>query len=409
MAKARPEPSDNAKPPHRKWYRLHLSTWVVILLTSLFLLIIEGPGETIEQIVVGTGSGDFFLHGWPWCYLYRFEYIRTGVYSWIERPPWLIPHAWNHFAEGDIREFSLCYLVLDLFVCLTIILVIAFLFEWRRRLRTRLFQFTLRELLLLMLLTAGVLSWWRIHHGRRIRELKIVNSCPEGQTWIDEYRGPRILAKVIGRTMLDDFRVFIEFQYMTIDERKHDETFLHLKELDDLERISDEFVTDRNLSQISSPKKIQELYINNSQITDLGMEMISHFPNLKVLTLSETAITNRGVRYLDSTPMLERLELHDTKIDDDAAETLGHLKNLTILDVAGTKLTDESAPYIGLLSRLDDLDIRSTKISDKAVPFLGRLSCLKTIDISKTKITEKGYRELKTKLPACEIFYGGKR
>ena len=402
------EPSVNDKPIRRKWYLLHLSTWVVILLTIGFVAILELPGETQGTMVAagdgpsggGIVYGESFLHGWPWIYLDRYEGVSLAhTFSDTQKAPWLIPRAWKIYSNSESSEFTLIYLILDLFVGSIIILTVAVLFEWRRRLRTRLFQYTLRELLLLMLLTACVLSWWQMHHLRRIREQKFVNRYHNDtypsiwhsnpSIWYSEYKGPRILAKLFGTALLSDFWYVTEYDRVLIqDKEEFKESLFCLKDFPDLEKIrynSDEdkeyLVENELLQHISTLKNIEELVIPNSKITNSGMEIISHFSKLKILNLCGNTITSRGVRCLKLTPSLEELNLWNTNIDDAAAETLESLKNLYDLNVAETNLTDN------------------------AVPHLGRLSQLQMLDISGTKISEKGYKELKSKLPNCTIFY----
>jgi Leucine-rich repeat (LRR) protein len=246
------------------------------------------------------------------------------------------------------------------------------------------------------LVTAGVLSWWRTHHNQRVRELEIVNRFSEdvpskGIFCSEEYKGPQILAKVFGTGLLSDFNSYTEnLSYSSGDEKEAEECALFLKEFYNLEKITFEhftydngnaFPSDKTLSQISTLKNLRSLEIASARITDSGMKSISHCTKLTNLNLYETPVSSRGVRYLDSTPFLEWLILRKTKIDDTAAETLGRLDNLFYLDVSGTKLTDKSVPY------------------------LGRLSHLEHLIISDTDISEKGYRELESMLPNCDIAY----
>ena len=355
--------SEKAVLPKRPWYRLHVSTWMVIVIVAGFLAIIVIPGEfnglTGRVSSSGFEEGENFLHGWPWVYLDRFEIVNTASYNPDineANPPWRIPRAWKCYSSAESSKFTLSCLIFDLLVGATGILTIAFLFEWRRRYRNRLFQFTLRELLMLMLVTALVFSWWRVHHNQRIREQEIVKSCPDGLTWVDGYRGPQLLEKFFGTGMLDDFYVFTGFEYTIADQSKNDEIYSLLGDVHEMESIIGHWsITDRNLSQLSALKKLQQLQAGGSAITDSGMETIAHFPKLTGLYLWNTQITSRGIRYLESTPLLERLDLTNAPIDDDAIETLGSLKRLTCLDISGTKITEKGCEK--LKAKLPDCEI----------------------------------------------------
>jgi hypothetical protein len=373
---------------------------VLILLTAGVLIIVEVPGG-LEGVSIAEGYspsgggvvyGEYFLHGWPWIYLNRYEGSSDADTCSDEmKAPWLMRRAWNLCSNSQSRVFSFFDLILDILIGFIILLVIAFCFEWRRRLRNRLFQFTLREILSLMLITAAVLSWWRIHHNHRVHELEIANHFDKDMYWSEKYRGPEILARIFGTGLLTDFEKVTDCNgHDYFDKRRAEEWFCCLKEFDNLERITigydfykekDNCVSDKTISHLSTLSNLQSLDIAYAQITDSGMETIAHFAKLKSLNLHDTAITSHGVRYLESTPLLEKLILSNTKIDDAAAETLGRLEYLTELCLAGTKLTDKSIPHIQQLSNLESLNISDTKISDKS------------------------YQELKSRLPNCSISY----
>lgn len=347
------------KSPRRKWYRLHLSTWAVILLLLGFFIVVEIPGEIGYEMIAegvslsgggGMVFGETFSHGWPWAYLDRYGGTSPGNASDI---PWLVPRAWKFWSQdkSNLFEFTFSpfYLFLDMLVCLAIICIAASLFEWRRRYRTRLFQFTLRELLLLVLIVAGVFSWWRVHHNRRMRELELVKSYRLGMSWVEEYRGPKILAKLLGTERLDDFKLQTEYDCDSVFyQTEVVQCILRLKECAGLEKITigdgiyeqQGFVTDEMLAELTPLTNLHSLDIPCSKITDTGMETISRFPRLTVLRIPRTAITTRGVRLLESLP-LESLDLSNTRIDDAAVESLLRMKNLAVLDISGTEITED--------------------------------------------------------------------
>ena len=75
-------PLPESPPPRRPWYRLHLSTWVVLFLTIVILILLIVPGK-FEIIRIrrgflqysaseGNQPNYFYHHGWPWNYLERY-------------------------------------------------------------------------------------------------------------------------------------------------------------------------------------------------------------------------------------------------------------------------------------------------------------------------------------------------
>jgi hypothetical protein len=241
-----------------------------------------------------------------------------------------------------------------------------------------------------MLITAGAFSWWRMHHDQRIHEQEIVNhfKTTDGMNWGDEYSGPQILAKLVGKEQLSDFWSFIaiECDVSIENKQKFEKCLSCLKDFSNLNAIAynncgGDIVNDETLLKIASAKDLLLLDLECIKITDSSMETISRFHGLQHLNLARTLVTSRGVQFLKSTPFLESLDLSGTKIDDAAAETIGDLQNLTNLSLPNTKLTDKAVSHLGRLFRLRDLYIYDTEIS------------------------EKGYRELKVRLPKCDITY----
>ena len=164
---AAPKPSLEKPSIKRPWHHLHWSTVIVILLMAGFMTIIEIHGEECKQKPMTVELP--FQHGSPWIYLKR-DVTPLGDYErhYLD--------AWDFHGKPGSHKFSLLYLILDLLLVLTIIIMIAYLFEYHSRHRTRWFQFTLIELMLLILITAFVLSWWVTHQNQRIRELENVGN-----------------------------------------------------------------------------------------------------------------------------------------------------------------------------------------------------------------------------------------
>lgn len=108
----------------------------------------------------------------------------------------------------------------------------------------------------------------------------------------------------------------------------------------------------KNLRSISEFTNLQELYMNNNQITSISE--IAKCTSLKILVLSYNKISD--ISTLKKLPLLEYLDI-------------------------------SSNPDINKIDILSDL------------------ASLKFLNISNTNITKKQYRQLKNKLPDCDIIY----
>lgn len=223
--KAANHTAEESPPRRRPWHRLHLSTWMVLLLVLAVLALIEVPGTTVDywegmatSYSPQTGAVTTRVpvrrqqHGWPLVYLERVFYEIDPQAIRNATPPGVQPPSMDDFAGGprlekriedQSRELSrpevirraevptprvdgaagerspqwLCRaswsftgrnsawysigLLLDVAVILLICLVVAAACERWRRSRRRFSQFGLRDLLVLATLTAAVAGWCR--------------------------------------------------------------------------------------------------------------------------------------------------------------------------------------------------------------------------------------------------------
>ena len=343
-------PLPDSPPPRRPWYRLHLSTWVVLLLTAGILALLVVPGETDGHITafgdsITEGSvivdGEFFHHGWPWEYLER--YVdgsgKNSPRAELDYAPWLVLRGWSY--RGDANTFLPLTLFVDLLIAVAILVLTAFLFEIRRRWHMRIWQFTLRELFLAFLLVAGICSWWQTNRFRRQKEQEVMLAGEQipYASFSSEYRGPLFLHKLLGNIFLNDFFVITEFGYWDVDVDKQSgqkniteqdvkNMFSIVGKLRYLEAIgieSKEFPVDEYVLQISGLTGLKEMTFDSSNITDASMSFISHFKNLKRLSLMSTNITNKSIPHLGSLIHLAELDIENTKITPEGFKRLRSL------------------------------------------------------------------------------------
>jgi len=176
----------------------------------------------------------------------------------------------------------------------------------------RWFRFSLRTLLVAILVLSLPLSWYacRTEKSRRrreaagpLRQAGYLMFCPPG-LYDDEDRGPRTpwLVDVFG----------IEFFY--------------------------------GPNYIIAPP--------DSKVTTADLKRITSFPEVRCVRLDRTDVNDTGLRTLASMPNLERLHLVDTQATDAGIRHLKELGKLKELSLAGTSVTD-----VGL-KHLEELDLR---------------------------------------------------
>jgi hypothetical protein len=391
-------PLPESSPPRRPWHRLHLSTWLVLIFTLGILILLIVPGE-----IPGDSSGQFlpynpipqisapfiFQHGWPWAYLEQgvadpdFSIPIWGEVENFDYPPWFYVCGWS--LTGEDTNFSPIILLLDIIFAASILFLVAISFEWRRRRIVRIWQFTLRELLLVMILLAVLLSWWRTNHVRLQKEKEILHFSEQvlyNSFW--EYRGPDFLEKLLGKEFLSDLYTITNFSLSNkinnhISIPKLDSSIS--SSLPYIKLLVAEETTHADIEDISNLRHLESLVLVNTIVTEADLSLISRISSLERVFLSKTPITSKGILSLQSLPRLEELFLDDAEIGDESARALASLDNLQYL-------------YI-----------RESQISDNSVSCLANLTRLKELHIQKTDITPKGCGRLQMLLPRCKVIY----
>lgn len=346
---ASPEPL----PPKRSWWRLHLSTWIVLLLLAVALTLIIVPGEP---------SGAAIQHGWPWVFLEQEKSIvyNAGAFG---RAPWRSLDNWNPFWPW--RDHNTLNLVLDLGVALVLLLAGGLMFEcWRRR-RHRVWQFSLRELFIATTLVAIACSWvaWRYHQWQRENDFqRLLGTLRFEARSRMYYKGPVWLAKLAGTNNLHwlDGTIFV-----CLD-------FTLMKNGDDIPTQS----LSRQMSQL---------------------------PYLE--SVWTTGADDAVVASLSTVTQLSILALCDSRITDASVKDIQQLVNLRELGISGNELKISNAAVGGLesLHSLEQLFLGSPLFDDGAIPALARLRQLRRLDLTFTRVTPKGVKELQKQLPECQI------
>jgi hypothetical protein len=310
-------PEQASPAPRRPWYRLHLSTWVVLILIAGVLAILNVPGE-IDLCMVGAVEsfviyGDHHLHGWPWEYLDRYPKV-TGTKSTdedINRAPWLIARCWNF--QGKVKSFSIIWLLGDLSIASAILVLAAIFLEWRRRRYLRIWQFTLRELIVFAIIVAGICSWWMTNHLYRQKEKEIIlalEKIANDSVCDEEYRGPTFLRKLIGLNYLADFYITNEFFYDDIID-------------EDNQNISKKQIIEKLLPLVVKLQYVESIYIASTELTDESLKItinndsspaICRLKRLKKLSLWSANITDKTVELLNNLTQLKDLEILGTGI-----------------------------------------------------------------------------------------------
>ncbi len=438
---------DSPKAPPHPWYRLHLSTWLVLLLASGVLVLLNVPGEESPRIdpvafnELGQWDEGFrtLSHGFPLAYLWRSAACDPNPkYGYVGAPGGL--GTWE--LTDRVLQFRPWALLADLILAAIALIVFARLCEWRRRKRKP-WQFSLAELLLAATAVAAVFGWLvaeRKQYHETIQhfialETKIPGPnrssgytvdgsgflarnapIPKGQIaaymtpwpsrWLRDLVGDEpLLGLGLGRPRMCEIS-------WDRESREHLKDFKYLfahypNELM-LELGGGE--TDDELSAIDELKELQHLTIQGAGNHILAR--ISHLPNLQTLVLdsgrswahavwdpwagSETA---RGgqYRYWDLWPFY-------SNVSDEGLAQVGKLTDLVALQLAATNCTDRGLAHLGSLKSLEMLALRGGRFTDEGLRNLAGMQRLQILSLAAVPITDAGLAQL-SELNSLEELY----
>ncbi len=252
----------------------------------------------------------------------------------------------------------------------------ALLFCWR-------FQFSLRSLLVLVMVVAIPCSWLATEMKAARRQKETVKGIAVAHDWETDADGdplpnaqpadPMLLREVFGNEFFD------EVVAASIRDDAQMERVKGLSRL--LAIMSETQVTDAGLQHLEGLSQLRVLNLVNSKIADEGLQHLERLSQLKELHLSGPEITNVGLQHL---------------------EGLCRLQELALL---GTKVTDEGLQHLEGLHQLRRLALDRTKITDVGLRHLERLSQLQELRLASTKVTDAGIKKLQQALPNCKILH----
>ena len=180
-------------------FSLHLSTWLIISGAAVALLLIVIPGEVDNRYY----ARDFQLqeHGWPFVHLRRFVPTKTTLGESEERehvqrrldsfridgnvlPLMPVPGGryWTDLKNWTFWKGMLAWeptgCLLNMLVCSTILSVVGFLVERRRRKRNSFWQISIPELAGIVVVVAVVFamataSFRQIQREAKAREMLV--------------------------------------------------------------------------------------------------------------------------------------------------------------------------------------------------------------------------------------------
>ena len=251
------------------------------------------------------------VHGWPWPFLARYDPLLDSgplaVPHPLKNPPWATPGCWMLW--GNWGWFSVGGLVGDFLLVLVLVAAVTTYFERRRRNGIRLWQCTLKEMMLFTLLLAISLSYWQPHRLRRQLELKTIYDSPQylynGDENFFDFVCPAFFRKLLGDRFLNDFLankqliVFIKNDepewIRSLNARPH-VSWMEIRTDKEENILSDNFL--EAIRKCSSLKKIGIMWATN---VDAICSSLASLQELKMIRFSSMPLTASSIQELKKT------------------------------------------------------------------------------------------------------------
>lgn len=248
----------------------------------------------------------------------------------------------------------------------------------RSQKKCRWYQFTLRGLLLFVLLSSLACSWLAVRMERARKQemaVKTLESFGVAAAYETRANTPAPLKSLLGRDVFEDM-VAINLVSPS------DAELACLDELPGLRRLCMRGqrvpVTDSALAHLRSLTKLEELSLPCTGITDEGLSNLRGLVRMRRLSLNSTCVGDAGVAHLSS------------------------LRRLEWLYLSSTRITDAGLRHLATLSQLRSLGVSNTRVTDAGLRHLAALRRLESLDVSDTEVTPEGVQELRTALPGLK-------
>ena len=319
----------------------------------------------------------------------------------------LLSERFHRFAFNQHKGWTVLIAVVTVGLTLLSMLLwltAALLFRWR-------FQYSLRSLLVLVVVVAVPCSWLATQMQAASRQQEAVEATRNLGWWVDQ---EIVTTKVLPgtewlQTLLGD-AFFAEVIEVRVGDaagwsqglpelwlyrspftearlrRWRGPTQIHPLDLSKIRAT----VTDAGLANLKAMTQLEELYLVGMAITDTNVEYLKELTRLQVLVLTSPNVTDSGLKHLKGLTQLEKLAVANAAITDAGLEHLDRLIHLQDLNLDNTRVTDAGLDRLKALTELRGLGLAYTPITDAGLRRLREWTKLEGLDLAGTKITDAG-------------------
>ena len=373
--------------------RWHVSSRVAAVLTVLFLVLCNVPGQYVERLELEIDPywrADYkgrYEHGWPFTFLNR-EAESTGNRTILADPL----ECWAFWRDKPQLRYGA--LVFNILAVGFAALIGGGLFEvWRRRQR-RLAQFHLIDVLAATTLVACALGWYLAKCREYAWDQALIRAAPVRPYGVPQPTsdfsmvvlrsregGITWLRRSLGHHQFDflDRVIAVEADHLALRRGAQ------LSSVESL-RLRGEFSNDdlANLKQYRRLEVIELTLARQRRKRGASLEPVELPKSASVRALHlewvhNDAGTVRGFKNLRS---LESLKLEGCRLDATAMRELGSLAQLRQLSLGGRVIPENGCVHLGGLSNLERLTVHGAVNDEESLRAIGKLTQLRELTIS---------------------------
>jgi hypothetical protein len=272
--------------------------------------------------------------------------------------------GWPHWDKG--RAVLTCIVAVGLVMsAMSLWWLVALALRWR-------FQFSLRSMLVLIVVVAIPCSWLGVEMNNAREQRRTVEAIEASGIVELDYPDENLLRHSWGQFCYGPIPEWQLDKYLAqehIELNKHDPLVV--------ERLPSVWVRDA-----------------------LGDDF---FLNVRTVVLVGPEVTDANLGHVRRLPRLRKLYLTSSRITDSGLKHLRQLKDLQTLKLDDTTVTDAGLVHLAGLRNLQYLFLERTQATDAGLECLVGLAQLKRLDLTDTKVSSTGIEKLRQALPNCEI------
>ena len=158
----------------------------------------------------------------------------------------------------------------------------------------------------------------------------------------------------------------------------------------------------------NSPEYLRSAWIDSRTFNDDDLTRLARFRFLEQIVLINTRVHGSGLAAFAGHSRLRGLRCVSCPLDDSAAPHIAKIRGLRELDLSMTKITGESLVHVAELVQLRQLGLAATKIEGPQLRHLTTLTNLRHLELSGTQVDDAGLAHL-ADLPLDQLGLAGTR